>query len=93
MVEEGLEQALALALGQGIGALELDGLDRETTGIDRCRGLGRLRFLAGQVLELFKASALLLEQAILTLTDQVRIAGGWRGDSNVHRQKTQRRND
>ncbi|SDB09303.1 hypothetical protein SAMN03159382_00955 [Pseudomonas sp. NFACC23-1] len=76
-----LEQVFALRIGQSIGALELDGLDREATGIDRGRRLSRLRLLAGQVLEFFQAPTLLFEQAILTFTDQVRVTGGWRSVS------------
>ena len=72
----GLEQAVALACGQRVGAGKFDGFDREATGICwRCCVDGGSGF-AGQVLELFEAALLLFEQAILAVTDQV--GDAWR---------------
>ncbi len=79
LIDVGLEQALALALGQGIGAFELDGLDREATGIGRFCRRDWLCFFAWQVLEFFEAPTLLFEQAILAFADKVSVARGWRG--------------
>ncbi len=77
LADVGRKQLLAFASGKTVGALEFDGLDGEATGIGRCGRLGRLRLLAGQVLEFLQATALLFKQAILAFADQVRVA--WRG--------------
>src|SRR5450830_683106 len=81
LADIGFEQALAVGGGQAVGAFERDVLDREATAVGgRGRGLG-LGFFAGQVLELVEAPALLVEQAVLAVADQVLIArrGGGRG--------------
>jgi hypothetical protein len=49
--------------------------------------LNRFDGLARQLLELFKAPALLFEQAILTLTDQVGITGSGSGMDGIEWRK------
>ncbi len=81
LADVGFEQTLAVGGGQAVGAFERDVPDREATAVGgRGRGLG-LGFFAGQVLELVEAPALLVEQAVLAVADQVLIArrGGGRG--------------
>ena len=76
LADVGLEQALALAGRERVRTLQVDGLDREAAGVDRCL-LRHWRYgLAGQFLELFEAAALFFEEAILTIADQVCIARG-----------------
>ncbi len=83
LVDVRLDQALTLGGGQAVSALEFNGLDRETTVIHRGGGRCGFDFLAGQFLEVFEAPALLFEQAVLPLADQVLIARRSRGHCAV----------
>ena len=82
----GFEQQRAVAGRQAVGAFEFDVFDREAAGVgrrSRCLWLG---FFAGQVLKLLQAPALLFQQAVLPIADQVLIPWRRGGDGRIQAQ-------
>lgn len=76
LAQPGFDQAVAVGLGELVGALDLDGVDGEAAGIG-CSGGDRLRgLLAWQVAQFFKAALLFEQQAVLALADQILLARG-----------------
>ncbi|KPG82526.1 hypothetical protein AEQ63_11415 [Pseudomonas sp. RIT-PI-o] len=85
----GFEQTRLFALGQAVGAFELNVLDGETATIGGGRRLRWSGVFAGQVLEFFETPLLLFEQTVLTFADQVGFAGGGRSPSGFKRRKAE----